>query len=203
MIMEFIEGQSLAELIESEGKLPIHRAVPMFKQIAAGCAYAHSRNIIHRDLKPGNVIVTSKAGQNDFVKIVDFGIAKILHENTIAGTKLTKTGEVFGSPLYMSPEQCMGQAVDHRSDIYSLGTLMYEALTGKPPLKGETAIVTIYLHTKEMPAKFGNIGAENKLTQVIENIVFKCLAKAPQQRFQSMDELTKALDKIASTIPIH
>ncbi len=200
MIMEFIEGQSLAELVDSQGKLPISRAVPIFTQIAAGCAYSHGRNIIHRDLKPGNIVITNKNGQNDFVKIVDFGIAKIISENTVVGTKLTKTGEVFGSPLYMSPEQCMAHPIDQRSDIYSLGTLMYEVLTGKPPLKGATALATIFMHTNEMPAKFGDIGADKKLTQAIENIVLKCLAKSPQQRYQSMDEVISAYDKIAERI---
>lgn len=135
MIMEYLEGMSLAELIEKQGKLSINQAVPIFVQIANGCAYAHGKNIIHRDLKPSNVLLTQKNGQNDFVKIIDFGIAKIMSDSTIAGTKLTRTGEVFGSPLYMSPEQCMGHVVDQTSDIYSLGTLMYEALTGRPPLK--------------------------------------------------------------------
>jgi eukaryotic-like serine/threonine-protein kinase len=203
MIMEFLEGQSLAELIDGQGKLSITRAVPIFIQIAAGCAYAHGRNIIHRDLKPGNVLIIDKNGQNDIVKIVDFGIAKIINENTIAGTKLTQTGEIFGSPLYMSPEQCMGRAVDQRADIYSLGTLMYEALTGRPPLKGPTALATIYKHTKEMPPKFGNIGADPKLTQAVENVVFKCLAKSPDQRYSSMDEIINAFAKLSDMISIH
>jgi eukaryotic-like serine/threonine-protein kinase len=202
MIMEFLEGKSLSELIESEGKLPIDRAVPIFVQIATGCAYAHGRNIIHRDLKPSNILILNNLSQRDFVKIVDFGIAKIINESTIAGTKLTQTGEVFGSPLYMSPEQCMGRTVDHRSDIYSLGILMYETLTGKPPLKGPTALATIYMHTKEMPPKFGDIGADAKLAQAVENIVFKCLAKAPEQRYKSMDEIISAFAKISAMISV-
>jgi len=196
MIMEFLDGKSLAEIIDSQGKLPINRALRIFTQIAAGCSYAHGRNIIHRDLKPSNLLIINKNGQEDFVKIVDFGIAKIVNESTIAGTKLTQTGEVFGSPLYMSPEQCSGRPVDSRTDIYSLGTLMYETLTGKPPIKGPTALATIYMHTKEMPPKFGDIGADSKLAQAMENIVFKCLAKAPEHRYQSMDEIIDACIKI-------
>ncbi len=202
MIMEFLQGLPLADLIDKEGKFSINRALPIFIQIANACAYAHSKNIIHRDLKPGNVILMNKNGQNDVVKIIDFGIAKIISENTVAGTKLTKTGDIFGSPLYMSPEQCIGRTVDHRSDIYSLGTLMYEALTGKPPLQGPTALVTIFKHTQEMPAKFGDIGAQPKLTQAMENIVFKCLAKDPKHRYQSMQEITDACSKVSALLPI-
>jgi len=201
MIMEFLQGSSLSDLLNQEEKLSIPRVVAIAKQIAAGCGYAHSRNIIHRDLKPGNIIIISSSEHGDIVKIIDFGIAKIISETTIAGTKLTKTGDIFGSPLYMSPEQCMGRSVDHRSDIYSLGTLMYELLTGKPPLEGPTAMVTIFKHTKEMPAKFGDIGAQPKLTHAIENIVFKCLTKDPKQRYQSMDELINALSKVSALIP--
>jgi serine/threonine protein kinase len=199
MIMEYLEGRCLAELLDSQPQLPIKDALSIFIQIAQGCAYAHARNIIHRDLKPSNVMILSGTSSNT-VKIIDFGIAKIVSENTLAGTKLTKTGDIFGSPLYMSPEQCMGKTVDLRSDIYSLGTLMYEVLTGKPPLEGPTAMVTIFKHTKEMPAKFGNIGVEPKYSQAIENIVFKCLAKDPRQRFQKMEEILEACSKILDTL---
>ena len=202
MIMEFLSPTSLADLLAQEIKLPISRAIPIFMQIAAGCGYAHARNIIHRDLKPGNIIILSQEGKADIVKIIDFGIAKIIAQNTIAGTKLTKTGEIFGSPLYMSPEQCMACRADHRSDVYSLGILMYEVLTGIPPLKGPTALATIYKHTKEMPQKFGEIGTDKKLSQAIENIVFKCLAKAPEQRYQSMEEIVSACSKLSDTISI-
>lgn len=200
MIMEFLEGLSLDNLINREKQLTFDRAVPIFIQIASACHYAHSRNIIHRDLKPSNVVLINANGQHDFVKIIDFGIAKIISENTMAGTKLTKTGETLGSPLYMSPEQCMGQNVDNRSDIYSLGVLMYEVLTGKLPLKGPTALATMFKHVNEMPAKFGNLGNSVKLTRIVENIVFKCLAKSPKQRYQSMEELANAYAKISDMI---
>ncbi len=201
MIMEFLAGKSLADIIDTEAKLSIHDAISIFKQIADGCAYAHARNIIHRDLKPSNIVLTNKEGQGYSVKIIDFGIAKIITENTIAGTKLTKTGDIFGSPLYMSPEQCMGRTVDQRSDIYSLGILMYEVLTGKPPLEGPTPMVTIFKHTKEMPTKFGDIGIEPKTSQAIEKIVFKCLAKEAKQRYQTMEEIISALNKVSKTLP--
>jgi len=199
MIMEFLEGPCLSELIEAEERISIDIAIQIFIQIAHGCAYAHARNIIHRDLKPSNILVLSPKSR-PVVKIIDFGIAKIISENTVAGTKLTKTGDIFGSPLYMSPEQCLGSLVDHRSDIYSLGTLMYEVLTGEPPLQGANAMVTIFKHTKEMPKKFGDIGLKPKHSQAIEKIVFKCLAKEPKQRYQSMDEIIENLEKVSKTL---
>ena len=195
MIMELLNGYCLADLLERQIRLPVNMALLLFKQISDGCAYAHARNIIHRDLKPNNIIILGE--EPDYTaKIIDFGIAKIIDENTIAGTKLTKTGDIFGSPLYMSPEQCLGRAVDHKSDIYSLGVLMYETLTGKPPLQGPNAMVTIFKHTKEMPPKFGNIGIEPKLSHEIENIVFKCLAKEAKHRYQTMEELTNIFTDI-------
>ena len=200
MIMQFLDGLPLSDLIDQEGKLSINRAIPIFIQIATGCAYAHTRNIIHRDLKPSNIVLIEKNNQKDFVQIIDFGIAKIISENTMAGTKLTKTGDIFGSPLYMSPEQCMGKTADLRTDIYSLGALMYEALTGEPPFEGETALVTIFKHIREMPEKFIDIAANPKLTQMTENIVFKCLAKEPKQRYQSMEEVAEACTKLLPMI---
>ncbi len=201
MIMEFFEGLPLSDLIDNKGKLSVNRALPIFIQIANGCAYAHSRNIIHRDLKPSNIVLINQNEQKEIVKIIDFGIAKIISETTIAGTKLTKTGDIFGSPLYMSPEQCLGKAADHRSDIYSLGALMYEVLTGRPPLEGPTALVTIFKHTKEMPAKFGNIGIDPKSHKVIEDIIFKCLAKDPKHRYQTMEDLEQVCSKLATNLP--
>jgi len=202
MIMEFLDGLPLSDPIAKEGKLSPARALPIFVQIATGCAYAHSRNIIHRDIKPSNIILTNTDKQKDIVKIIDFGIAKIITENTIAGTKLTKTGDIFGSPLYMSPEQCLGRTVDQKTDIYSLGIIMYEVLTGRAPLQGPTALVTIFKHTKEMPEKFGDIGAQPKLTQALENIVFKCLAKDPKHRYQSMEEVINACTKASAMLPL-
>jgi serine/threonine protein kinase len=200
MIMQFLDGLPLSDLIANEDKLSIERSIPIFIQIATGCAYAHTRSIIHRDLKPSNIVLIEKNNQKDFVQIIDFGIAKIISENTMAGTKLTKTGDIFGSPLYMSPEQCMGKTADLRTDIYSLGALMYEALTGEPPFEGETALVTIFKHIREMPAKFTQLNTNPKISQMIENIVFKCLAKEPKQRYQSMEEIIEAYKKILPLI---
>src|SRR6185369_1510587 len=108
--------------------------------------YAHARGIVHRDLKPSNIMLVDTETEKDIVKIVDFGIAKLV-QNESETQSLTRTGEIFGSPLYMSPEQCLSKPLDARSDIYSMGCLMYELLTGNPPLKGETILETLFQQT--------------------------------------------------------
>jgi eukaryotic-like serine/threonine-protein kinase len=126
LVMEYLEGISLQDYVRKNGPMPVELALPVFSQIADALEHAHSKGVIHRDLKPSNVMLTGE--KHDFAKVLDLGIAK--GEDDL---HLTATGEVFGSPLYMSPEQCMGQPVDARSDVYSLGCLMYETLAARPP----------------------------------------------------------------------
>lgn len=199
LVMEYVEGQSLSDVIAKEGKLSAERALPLFKQIASGLAHAHSKGILHRDLKPSNVIVNEQQ-----IKVVDFGIAKILDmpssgdavsESGNERNKLTATGEVFGSPLYMSPEQAMGHAVDRRSDIYSMGCLMYEALTGQPPFVGTNPIDTIFKHLNE-PAQPIADHIAHRQAQQISNMVLRALEKDPAARYQTFAELIKDIQKI-------
>ena len=147
MIFDFIDGLTLSELIGREGQIEVDKALDVFIQLAKGLSYAHHRGVLHRDIKPSNIIIS---GDYREVKIVDFGIAKVL--DTVEGEqKLTQTGEIFGTPLYMSPEQSAGKMLDARSDLYSLGCVLFEALTAIPPLVGESAITTIIKHQNEVP----------------------------------------------------
>src|SRR5579885_840846 len=134
LIMDYIEGRSLADVIKTSGPLEVGTALDVFCQICSGLQHAHSRGVLHRDVKPSNVMLAQEAGGNYQVKVVDFGIAKLKSDEQ----KLTTTGVRIGSPLYMSPEQARGEEVDHRSDIYSMGCLMFAALTGAPPICGES-----------------------------------------------------------------
>jgi serine/threonine protein kinase len=195
MIMDYLDGISLSELIESNGKLPIRRALPIFIQICDALSFAHKRDIVHRDLKPSNIMLSGEESSSDFAKVVDFGIAKIIKEHTEESTKLTKTGEIFGSPLYMSPEQCMGQAVDRRSDIYSFGILMYEVLKGKPPLEGPDPLSTMFKQMNDQPEDLGKIDHDTRLVQIMENIIFKCMNKNPAARYQNMESLKVDLER--------
>src|SRR5262249_37806667 len=142
--MDFLDGRALSEVIKNDGPLSPARGVPIFLQACDALAHAHRMGIIHRDLKPSNLMLIDNDGKKDFVKIVDFGIAKIIPQEGDKNLQLTATGEIFGSPLYMSPEQCLGQKLDQRSDIYQMGCLMYEAVAGKPPFKCDTAYETIH-----------------------------------------------------------
>jgi serine/threonine protein kinase/tetratricopeptide (TPR) repeat protein len=193
LVMNFLEGQGLTDLIENNGHMSVDRALHVFRQICQGLAHAHEKGVIHRDLKPSNIMLVKMDQDTDYVQILDFGIAKQLTPET-GSDSLTRTGEVFGSPHYMSPEQCRAQPVDARSDIYALGCVMYRVLTGFPPLMGGDLVECLYKHVNEMPAPFSQIAPELNLPNDLEAVVFKALAKKPEDRYQSMNDLKSALE---------
>jgi tRNA A-37 threonylcarbamoyl transferase component Bud32 len=183
MVMDYIEGMSLKESLLEDGPLTPEAAVELFVQICDGLACAHASGVIHRDLKPSNIMMVHENGQQ-IPKIVDFGLAKIASSDL----SLTSTGQVLGSPLYMSPEQCMGDKLDHRSDIYSLGCIMYECLAGRPPFIGESILDVFRLHAEGLPAPF----VQNVPSWLIQ-IICVALAKRPEDRFESASELRDSL----------
>lgn len=195
LVMDYLEGEDLASILKRESSLTPERAIELLKQICAGLAHAHKNGIVHRDIKPSNILVTSQEGStSETVKILDFGIARIV-ESTIGNTtNLTQTGDVFGTPTYMSPEQCDGKAVDHRSDIYSLGCMLYEMLLGKPPFQGATPIQVAVKHINDEPEKFPKEFTKSKLNKGIANLVMGTLIKEPELRYQSMEELINDID---------
>lgn len=193
--MEFVEGQNLAEIIQAEGKLKMARALDIFIQICSGLMCAHTNGIIHRDLKPSNVIIQSKQSGQDRAAIVDFGFARLLSD-AAETVRLTQQGEAFGSPAYMSPEQCLGEELDVRSDIYSLGCLMYETLTGMPPLVGENVLSTVAKQVRETPIPMRSHNPT--LPEAIDDLVMKCLSKEPVLRYQKASDLRIDLEKIKS-----
>ncbi|MBX9695285.1 MAG: serine/threonine protein kinase [Cyanobacteria bacterium] len=152
LIMEFIEGSNLSSIIERERRLPPDRAIQPFLELCQPIAQAHNLGIIHRDIKPSNIIVSGFDTSSEKLHIVDFGIARIVDQvqgGTTCG--LTQTGTVFGTPTYMSPEQCNGDAVDQRTDIYSLGCVMYEVLCGLPPFDGINPVQVAVKHINDVP----------------------------------------------------
>ncbi len=202
LVMDFLEGTNLAEVLDEVGLLPASRATNIFAQACAGLAHAHSKGVIHRDLKPGNIMLVEFDQRKDFVKIVDFGIAKVLPTGDESeSSHLTQTGEVFGSPLYMSPEQCRGRNLDTRSDIYSLGCVMYRTLSGSSPFFGQDPMECMYKQVNEAPNKFFDANPDSKVPEALEAIVFKCLAKEPGDRYQTMQELKDALLEFAINTP--
>jgi serine/threonine-protein kinase len=190
-VMEFLDGPTLGKVMHESGVLEAGRAIPIAVQIARGLQAAHDKGIIHRDLKPENVFVLERDGQADVVKIVDFGIAK---DQTYT-KRLTQAGMVLGTPEYMSPEQATGQATDHRVDMYSLGCILYEMLTGDVPFKDDTATKTLTLHVFEKPVPPSVRRPDLAIPPALEAVVMRCLQKKRDDRFADLRELMGALER--------
>ena len=198
LVMELINGETLADRLKRVGCLPIEQAIAIFVQICFGLAYAHERGIVHRDIKPSNIMLLSglPVGTEGSVKILDFGIAKFAGHEGGEVQALTRTGEIFGSPLYMSPEQCSGLQIDSRADIYALGCVLFEALTGTPPFIADNALTTMIKHQSEAPPtlKQASLGAE--FPKDLQEIVSRMLAKSPAQRYQNLGDVAHDLGAV-------
>jgi serine/threonine protein kinase len=201
LVMEFVEGCTLAERIQSEGQLPIKETIGIFIKICDALQYAHSKNVLHRDIKPSNIIVNDSPEAGLSVKLLDFGIAKSLQNQEPASQKLTETGEVVGTPFYMSPEQARGGELDCRSDLYSLGCTLYEALTGTPPHLGQTPLATILKRETDKPTTMAEASMGRAFPEELEQIVFKLLQTDPKDRFQNASEVRDALAETKLTNP--
>lgn len=193
LVMEYLEGVPLIDEIRGRGPLDPFRAVKIFSEVADGLYHAHTQGIVHRDLKPSNIILVERDGDPDFVKIVDFGLAKLMPWSGKESQHLTKTGEVFGSPIYMSPEQCMGKTLGPTSDIYSLGITLFEALVGTPPFRGSNSIQTASMHMQSPRPRFSEKNPAISLPENLERVVLKTIEKEPDDRFQNMAEFKDAL----------
>jgi eukaryotic-like serine/threonine-protein kinase len=189
-IMEYLEGRTLADELERHRVLDVHRGLHIAAQIANGLSAAHVCGIIHRDLKPDNIMLLSRMGDDDFVKVLDFGLAKVFVDS--AGAKLTGQGVVLGTPQYMSPEACESKPdVDHRADIYSLGVLLFQMVTGQVPFDGNTMGEILVKHVAHPPPAPRALAAQ--VPPSVEQIILRCLAKAPDSRFATMKDLREAL----------
>ncbi len=185
IVMEFVEGRTLADFLSSGRRPTLVQAVELTRKIAEALAAAHAQGIVHRDIKPGNVMVT----RDGFVKVMDFGIARMQTDVTAP-----QTSSVIGTPTYLSPEQAQGQAVDARSDIYSLGCVLYELLAGRPPFTGDTPVAIAYKQVNETPVPPSAHNPE--VPPQLDAVVMKCLAKNPANRYQSAEELAADLERV-------
>ncbi len=187
LAMEFVDGKTLGRILKSR-PLAVDEAVPLFIQVCFGLAHAHESGIVHRDIKPNNIMLLNNMdwGTEGSVKILDFGIAKLAQHEGGEMQALTRTGEIFGSPLYMSPEQCVGGKLDHRSDIYSLGCVIFESLTGTPPFVGENAMNTMMMHQREAIPTLKEASLGQEFPAALEQIVRGMLAKNPDERYQNL-----------------
>lgn len=197
-IMEMVKGETLADLIKKSGRLPLPNVIKIFIQVGFALSYAHESGVIHRDLKPSNIMITKDESGSliSAVKVVDLGIAKLTGIDEFNQQTLTRTGEIFGSPLYMSPEQCLGIPVDTRTDLYSLGCSMFEALTGAPPMIGENALSTMMKHQMEKPLSLKEASMGIFFPPEIERLVARLLEKDPEKRYQNAQLLTHDLVQI-------
>ncbi len=192
LVLEFIEGKSLRDVV-ALGALEPSRALRILRQIASALARAHALGIVHRDLKPENVMLVEREGDPDFVKVLDFGIAKvpvgdIAPESKTTGQALTQLGMVYGTPEYMAPEQALGQEVDQRADLYSLGVMAYEMLTGARPFDNESKVKLLGMHVTSPVPRMQNVPPDADV------IVSKLLKKEASERYQDARELTDAID---------
>lgn len=202
LVMDYLEGPSLAEVIEKKEKLGTERLLDIFIQICDGLAHAHKAGVIHRDVKPTNIILTKSDSGKDLVKIVDFGIARVMDASVRETHDLTQTGEVFGSPQYMSPEQCLGLLLREQSDIYSLGCTLYETITGNPPFAGSNPIQLVVKHINDDVEGFSREHLDSKQKKQLETVTLKCLAKEMDDRYGSVETLKEDLEKIKEGKPI-
>jgi serine/threonine protein kinase len=193
LVMDWLEGITLANLIKRENHLEEQRATKIFIQIARALTHIHSRGVLHRDLKPSNIMLLNNESETDLVKILDFGISKTTAFRQ-EGEKITQKEQLVGSPLYMSPEQCLGRELDERSDIYSFGCLMYESLIGSPPLLGSTPIQTVFKHVCENPLPFNKMRPALNISPELEKVILKSLEKLPENRYRNAKDLTDDLE---------
>jgi tRNA A-37 threonylcarbamoyl transferase component Bud32 len=196
-VMEYLPGLSLAELVERFGPLPAGRVIYLLRQTCEALHEAHATGLIHRDIKPGNIFAAQRGGIYDVAKLLDFGLAKPLPNSTGAALDLTQDGSITGSPLYMSPEQSLGEnEPDARGDIYSLGAVAYYMLTGHAPFEGNTAMKVLVGHAREQPVPPSQLRSD--IPSDLELVVLRCLAKRPEERFPDALSLAQALAECAA-----
>jgi serine/threonine-protein kinase len=190
--MEYLEGKSLSDELKAVGRLPAERTIHIVRQVARALREAHALGVVHRDMKPGNVYLVARDDDDDVVKVLDFGLVK---DNAAADgqDQHTQFGQIMGSPRYMAPEQVQGKPVDGRTDIYSVGAMMYAMLAGKPPFDKASELAILMAQVSEKPPPIGSVAPDLVLPPGLEAVVMKCLAKNPDERYASMEELINAL----------
>lgn len=193
-VMDYLEGRNLAAEVRENGPMPAERAVLLMVQVCGALEEAHRAGIVHRDLKPENIFLTLQGGTTDFPKVLDFGLAKMSEKQMGNGSMMfTQQGMVFGTPEFMSPEQAQGEALDHRSDIYSLALILYELITGKLPFDAKTPLDIMKAHVREAPIPLSQRISGKPFWPELERVMNKALAKQPEDRYETAAKFGEAL----------
>lgn len=198
--MELLEGRPLQKVVADERQLAVKRALHILEQTAKSLREAHTKGIVHRDLKPDNIFLQVVGEDSDYVKVLDFGVAKVA-EGDGQNKTLTKAGSIFGTPKYMSPEQSRGGEIDARSDIYALGIILYELLTGRVPFNAENPLGILIKHLQEVPPPFGLVRPDLVIPEQVERFVLKLLAKSVDDRPQTTEAIIREIEKLQAEIP--
>ncbi len=198
-VMEYLPGMNLDEIVQMNGPLPVGRALHLLRQVCDALAEAHCLGLIHRDIKPANIFAARRGGQHDVAKLLDFGLVRQSGFHGVAeiDEDLTRDGSITGSPLYMSPEQALGETPEARSDIYSLGAVTYFLLTGRPPFVDEKAMRVIMAHARDIPELPSQRNAN--ISSRLDAVVMKCLEKNPADRYANVHELKRELADCETT----
>ena len=198
--MELLEGRPLAKVLTDDKQVSVDRALHIIEQTAKSLREAHSKGIVHRDLKPDNIFLQSVGEDGDFAKVLDFGVAKVAEGDGQQKT-LTKAGSIFGTPKYMSPEQSRGGEIDSRSDIYAMGIILYELLTGRVPFNAENPLGILIKHLQEQPPTFQQIRPDLVIPEPVERFVHKMLAKQAEQRPQTAEAVIREIVQLRKDLP--
>ena len=196
LAMEYLRGRTLFEVLEEEGGLSVERTIHILSQCCSSLAEAHDMGIVHRDIKPENIFLEERPGHHDYVKILDFGIAKIVSGDAAQSPALTAAGQTLGTLEYMSPEQLTGKPLDGRSDIYALGILAYEMLTGTLPFESDNPASIISGHLRQQPQPPSTVAPEAGIPEALDRIILKMLAKNREERYPDAATLKKELDAL-------
>lgn len=200
LVMELLQGENLADMLQTEGALAWSRAKAMILQVCRALHAAHEKGILHRDVKPENCFRIKRGANRDFIKVLDFGLAKILGSQAGIETSLTGTGRVIGTAEYMSPEQIRGEKLDPRSDVYSVGVVLYEMMTGCVPFAADhyTLVLDQQLHAQPVPPR--TVAPTADISAALESVIMQTLQKDPGHRYQSIRDLAEALASIPSSV---
>lgn len=201
IVMEFVNGRPLRSIIRAEAPLPLSRVIKIATQICDALSYLHANGVVHKDLKPANIMIVSPGEECETVKLVDFGLAKHIDPEIAEQERVTLTGHVTGTPAYMSPEQCMARSVDARSDIYSLGCVMFRALTGLPPVTGASARDTMNKQVAGNAVTFSRVPESIFIPDEMKKVVERTLQRNPNDRFQTAESLKIELSAILNDRP--